>query len=95
MGKSRKRINSHVFTMVLQSGGRGAIFHPTDINPGPALFQSNGVHLSRLDSLVEAIVIFPFYHSKKEYGVGSWVTNNSALSVCLPSPTLAFPGPTF
>lgn len=45
-------------------GGRGAIFHPTDINPGPALFQSNGVHLSRLDSLVEAIVIFPFYHSK-------------------------------
>lgn len=64
MGKSRKRIYSHVFTMVLQSEEGGAIIHHTGLNPGPVQFQSDGVHLSSLEnyiflnSLVEAIVVY-------------------------------------
>lgn len=48
MEKTRKLINSNVATIVLQSGG--ATIRHTDINPDPALFQLEEVHLSPLGS---------------------------------------------
>lgn len=49
-GKTSKCINSYVATLVFQSGG--AIIHHTDINPDPALFHSDGVHLSPLGNYI-------------------------------------------
>ncbi|XP_078320273.1 uncharacterized protein LOC111112779 [Crassostrea virginica] len=50
MEKARKRVNSHIATTVLQSGG--AIIRHTDIKPDPALFAQDGVHLSSLGNSI-------------------------------------------
>nr|XP_022292122.1 uncharacterized protein LOC111103277 [Crassostrea virginica] len=50
MEKARKRVNSHIATTVLQSGG--AIICHTDIKPDPALFAQDGVHLSSLGNSI-------------------------------------------
>lgn len=47
---TRKRINSYVATIVLQSGG--AIIRHADKKSHPALFQSDWVHLSRLGNYI-------------------------------------------
>ena len=46
MEQARKRINSYIASLVLQA--EGAIIRHTDITSDPALFLSDGVHLSRI-----------------------------------------------
>ncbi|XP_062585195.1 uncharacterized protein LOC134246866 [Saccostrea cucullata] len=46
MENARKRVNSGIAAIVLQSGG--AIIRHSDIKPDPALFLQDGVHLSSL-----------------------------------------------
>ncbi|XP_061166862.1 uncharacterized protein LOC133175766 [Saccostrea echinata] len=46
MENARKRLNSCIASIVLQSGG--AIIRHTDIKPVPALFLQDGVHMSSL-----------------------------------------------